>query len=105
MSAPARPSSVALLERLVTALKARGLVSEEELAARQATRNLAPLRSEIIQINYAKAGDIAQLLQSTRSSDRNASSPIATERACSARPPSRASWPSTSPPFCRCGRG
>jgi nitrile hydratase len=41
MSAPARPSSVALLERLVTALKARGLVSEEELAARQASTDRA----------------------------------------------------------------
>jgi nitrile hydratase len=43
MSAPARPSSVALLERLVTALKARGLVSEEELAARQASTDRASL--------------------------------------------------------------
>jgi nitrile hydratase len=41
MSSPARPSSVALLERLVTALKARGLVSEEELAARQASTDSA----------------------------------------------------------------
>jgi nitrile hydratase len=41
MSTPARPSSVALLERLVTALKARGLVSEEELAARQASTDSA----------------------------------------------------------------
>jgi hypothetical protein len=41
MSAPARPSSVALLERLVIALKARGLVSEEELAARQASTDRA----------------------------------------------------------------
>ena len=33
-----------------------------EEAARQATQNLAPLHSEIIQINYAQAADIAALL-------------------------------------------
>ena len=41
MSAPARPESLALLERLVAALKAKGLVSEEELAARQASTDRA----------------------------------------------------------------
>lgn len=35
-----------------------------ELNAYQATRNLAPLQSEIIQINYAKAANIAALIQS-----------------------------------------
>lgn len=37
---------------------------EAELAAQQATTNLAPLRSEIIQVNYARAGDLAALLKS-----------------------------------------
>ena len=41
MSVPARPASLALLERLVAALKAKGLVSEEELAARQASTDRA----------------------------------------------------------------
>ena len=41
MSAPARPQSIALLEKLVTALKAKGLVSEEEIAARQASTDRA----------------------------------------------------------------
>lgn len=35
-----------------------------ELVARQATSNLAPLHSEILQINYANAGDMANILQS-----------------------------------------
>ncbi|MES1946616.1 type IV pilus secretin PilQ [Salinisphaera sp. C84B14] len=38
---------------------------QAELAAQQATTNLAPLRSEIIQINYARAGELAALLRST----------------------------------------
>ncbi|MES1926352.1 type IV pilus secretin PilQ [Salinisphaera sp. T31B1] len=37
---------------------------QAELVAQQATTNLAPLRSEIIQINYARAADIASLLRS-----------------------------------------
>ena len=37
---------------------------QAELAAQQATTNLAPLRSEIIQVNYARAGDMAALLKS-----------------------------------------
>ena len=41
MSAPARPESVAALQRLVDALKARGIVTEEELAARQASTDRA----------------------------------------------------------------
>jgi nitrile hydratase len=41
MSAPARPESVAALQRLVEALKARGVVTEEELAARQASTDRA----------------------------------------------------------------
>lgn len=41
MSAPARPESVAALQRLVDALKARGIVTEEELAARQASTDQA----------------------------------------------------------------
>ena len=41
MSAPARPESIALLERLVAALQARGLVSEEEIAQRQASTDRA----------------------------------------------------------------
>lgn len=38
---------------------------QAELAAQQATTNLAPLRSEIIQINYARAGELAALLRSS----------------------------------------
>ena len=38
---------------------------QAELAAQQATINLAPLRSEIIQINYARAGELAALLRSS----------------------------------------
>lgn len=38
---------------------------QAELAAQQATQNLAPLRSEIIQVNYARAGDLAALLRSS----------------------------------------
>ena len=38
---------------------------QAELAAQQATTNLAPLRSEIVQINYARAGELAALLRST----------------------------------------
>ncbi|GGC27929.1 nitrile hydratase subunit alpha [Siccirubricoccus deserti] len=41
MSAPARPQSIAHLERLIAALTARGLVSEAELAARQASTDRA----------------------------------------------------------------
>lgn len=41
MSAPARPESIAALDRLVEALKARGVVTEEELAARQASTDAA----------------------------------------------------------------
>ena len=41
MSAPARPESVAALDRLVEALKARGIVTDEELAARQASTDAA----------------------------------------------------------------
>ncbi len=41
MSAPARPDSIAALDRLLGALKARGVVSEEELAARQASTDRA----------------------------------------------------------------
>lgn len=37
---------------------------QAELAAQQATINLAPLRSEILQINYARAGEVAALLRS-----------------------------------------
>jgi len=41
MSAPARPESVALLEKFVAALAARGLVTEQEIAARQASTDRA----------------------------------------------------------------
>ena len=41
--------------------------AQAELYARQADINLAPLTSEIIQINYARAGDIAELLRSDNS--------------------------------------
>lgn len=41
MSAPARAESLARLERLVAALRAKGLVSEEELAAMQARTDRA----------------------------------------------------------------
>lgn len=41
MSPPARPDSLAALERLIAALKARGIVTEEELAARQAQTDRA----------------------------------------------------------------
>lgn len=41
MSTPARPQSLADLEALVAALKARGIVTEEELAARQAQTDRA----------------------------------------------------------------
>ncbi|RAI57142.1 nitrile hydratase subunit alpha [Roseicella frigidaeris] len=41
MSAPARPESLARLERLVAALAAKGLVSEAELAAMQARTDRA----------------------------------------------------------------
>lgn len=44
---------------------------QAELAARQATRNLAPLRSEIIQINYARAADIASILRAGRAETGN----------------------------------
>lgn len=35
----------------------------EELAAQQAAKKLAPIRSELLQINYAKAADIATMLK------------------------------------------
>ena len=41
MSAPARPESLAALDRLVEALKSRGIVTDEELAARQASTDAA----------------------------------------------------------------
>ncbi|WP_149539858.1 nitrile hydratase subunit alpha [Siccirubricoccus phaeus] len=41
MSAPARPESLAHLEKLLAALTAKGLVSAEELAARQASTDRA----------------------------------------------------------------
>lgn len=41
MSAPARPESVALLEKFVAALAARGLITEQEIAARQASTDRA----------------------------------------------------------------
>lgn len=41
MSPPPRPDSVAALERLVAALVAKGLVTEEEIAARQAQTDKA----------------------------------------------------------------
>lgn len=41
MSAPARPESVAALDRLVAALKARGIVTDAELAAQQASTDAA----------------------------------------------------------------
>jgi nitrile hydratase alpha subunit len=41
MSPPPRPDSVARLERLIAALKAKGIVTEEELAARQAQTDRA----------------------------------------------------------------
>ena len=39
-----------------------------ELAARQDIQELAPLRTEFLQVNYAKASDIAQLMKSANSS-------------------------------------
>jgi nitrile hydratase alpha subunit len=41
MSPPARPQSLAQLEKLVAALKAKGIVTEEELSARQAQTDRA----------------------------------------------------------------
>ena len=41
MAAPPRPDSLALLDRLVAALQARGVVSEAEIAARQASTDTA----------------------------------------------------------------
>ena len=41
MSAPARPESVAALDRLLEALKTRGIVTDQELAARQASTDSA----------------------------------------------------------------
>jgi nitrile hydratase len=41
MSAPARPQSLAELEALIAALKAKGIVTEEELAERQAQTDRA----------------------------------------------------------------
>jgi nitrile hydratase subunit alpha len=41
MSAPARPDSIAALDRLLGALKSRGVLTEEELAARQASTDRA----------------------------------------------------------------
>ncbi|MCB4821923.1 nitrile hydratase subunit alpha [Roseicella aerolata] len=41
MSAPARPESIARLEKLVAALKAKGIVTEQEIADRQASTDRA----------------------------------------------------------------
>jgi hypothetical protein len=41
MSAPARPQSIAHLEKLIAALAAKGIVSEPEIAARQASTDRA----------------------------------------------------------------
>jgi nitrile hydratase len=41
MAAPPRPENVVLLDRLVAALAAKGIVTEQELAARQATTDAA----------------------------------------------------------------
>ncbi|MBX6374334.1 MAG: nitrile hydratase subunit alpha [Acetobacteraceae bacterium] len=41
MAAPPRPESVALLEKLVAALSAKGILTEEEIAARQAITDRA----------------------------------------------------------------
>ena len=41
MAAPPRPEHVALLDRLVAALAAKGIVTEEEIAARQAVTDAA----------------------------------------------------------------
>jgi len=41
MAAPPRPESLALLERLIAALSAKGIVSEAEIAARQALTDKA----------------------------------------------------------------
>ena len=41
MAAPPRPESVALLEKLVAALSAKGIMTEEEIAARQAITDRA----------------------------------------------------------------
>ena len=41
MSAPTRPESVAALDRLLHALKSRGIVSDEELAAQQSSTDAA----------------------------------------------------------------
>ena len=41
MSAPARPESIAALDRLLEALRTRGVVTDEELAARQASTDSA----------------------------------------------------------------
>lgn len=41
MAAPPRPESLALLEKLVAALAARGIVTEEEISARQAITDRA----------------------------------------------------------------
>ncbi len=40
---------------------------QQELQARQAREELVPLRSEFIQINYARAGDLARLIRSEES--------------------------------------
>ncbi|MEO3471386.1 nitrile hydratase subunit alpha [Roseomonas sp. CAU 1739] len=41
MAAPPRPDSIALLDRLVAALEAKGIVTEAEIAARQASTDKA----------------------------------------------------------------
>ena len=41
MAAPPRPESVALLDRLVAALSAKGILTEDEIAARQAVTDAA----------------------------------------------------------------
>jgi type IV pilus assembly protein PilQ len=40
-----------------------------ELSARQEIQELAPLRSELVQVNFAKAGDIAGLISSQRAGE------------------------------------
>ena len=43
-------------------------VKKLELEAQQQVQELAPLRSEFIQVNYARAGDLANLLKSSDNS-------------------------------------
>lgn len=53
---------------LVAPLEELALREKVELESQKQTADLAPLRSEIIQVNYAKASDIAKLLKSNNSS-------------------------------------